>query len=268
VSIGNHFGKKCILCLGGYDAHWIVPDKTNTLKEKFRKFCVLKSIKYASVILPVSNWLAGFVKHLKSEDQIRVAYCCVNPRYLNDEKNPLKENWVLTVGGGGFLYETKRKKLDFFIEVGNYFSKSFPEYNAKFVLIGHNKDEITYNYLINFIKSPNVTILPPINDTAVLKEYFSKAKIYCQFSEYESFGIAVIEAMLNKTIPVVYNGGAMPEVVGDTGIVINDYDIKKTALIIKDIFDGKHDGLKAKTKQRVIDNFTTSSRKEIIFQYI
>jgi|GEM_PF-6530406 len=261
-------GKKSLLCLGGYDAHWIVPDKAYTLKDKFRKFCVMKSIKYASILLPVSNWLAGFIKPHKEEKNIGVAYCCVNPKALEGDLKVKKEQWILTVGGGGILYETTRKKLDFFIQIGNYFFENFPDYDTKFILIGHEKDKETYNYLINFVKSPNISILPPIEDTNILKEYFSKASVYCQFSEYEAFGIAVIEAMLNRTIPIVYNGGAMPEVIDGGGIIINNFDVENTANIIKDILDNKYEDLRDIARERVINNFTIEKRKEIIYKYI
>ena len=74
--------------------------------------------------------------------------------------------------------------------------------------------------------------------------------------------------MLNKCIPIVFNGGAMPEVVGDAGIIINNYNIEYTAGLIKDILDGKYAALTEKAKQRVKDNFTINHRKEILFKYI
>lgn len=266
--ISKLLGKKCIICLGGYDAHWYVPDTAYSLKEKFRKFCVIGSIKFASVVFPVSNWLAGFVKHLKNEKDIQVAYCCVNPELIDNLNNYVKENLVLTVGGGGIMYETIRKKLDFYIDVGNFFYETYPDCNAVFLIIGHEPGTETYNYLVKFIKSPNVKILPIINEPHKLSEYFSKAKIYCQFSEYEAFGIAVIEAMLNRTIPVVYNGGAMPEVVDDTGLIITSYDVKKTSEIIKDLLDNKFEELRDKARKRVFDKFTIDKRKEIIYNVI
>ena len=262
------FGKKSFICLGGYDAHWIIPNKPQNFKEKIRKFCVMKSVKYATMLFPVSKWLAGFLDNVVEKDKIVVAYCCVDPKRLEEDKEEIKKNWVLTVGGGGILYETKRKKLEFFIEIGNYFYNTYTEYDAKFILIGHDKNQETYDYLIQFVKSPNISIMPLINDTNQLKEYFNLSKVYCQFSEYEAFGIAVIEAMLNRTIPLVYNGGAMPEVIGDTGIIISKYDVATAANIIKSIIDGKYEDLRDKARKRVFDNFTIDKRKETLQKYV
>ncbi|HEY3251254.1 MAG TPA: glycosyltransferase [Ignavibacteria bacterium] len=260
--------KKCFVCLGGYDTHWIVPDKAITIKEKIRKYCVIKSIQLASVVFPVSNWLSTFITHLKEKDKIQVAYCCVNPDAMEASKEIDKENLILTVGGGGILYEAKRKKLDFFIEVGNYFNQNFPDYKAKFILIGHEPGSETYNYFNKLIKDDNIRILPHINDTRELRIFFRKSKVYCQFSEYEAFGIAIIEAMLNEAIPIVYDGGAMPEVINNTGIIITHYHIEETALIIKKILDNGFESLKSGVKKRVLQNFTVNKRKEILFKYL
>ena len=260
--------KKSILCLGGYDGHWIIPGNPRTAKEKLRKFCVVKSVKYSSFVFTVSKWLAGFMDGVVEKNKIDVAYCCIDSYAFGNSEDLQKENIILTVGGGGYLYETKRKKLDFFIEVGNYFTLKFPEYDAKFILIGHDENSETYLYLKQYIKSDKIQLLPVINNISQLKVFYQKAKIYSQFSEYEAFGISIIEAMLNKCIPIVFNGGAMPEVVGNAGIIINKYNIEYTAGLMKDILDDKYASLTEKAKQRVEENFTINHRKEILFKYI
>lgn len=269
VIFGRIFGKKTYLCLGGYDAHWIIPDKPANFKARIRKFCVFQSVKKATMLFPVSNWLAGFVDNVADKNKIKVAYCCVDADKISSDNSIFeKENLILTVGGGGFLYETKRKKLDFFIETGNFFYRNFPDVQANFLLIGHNEGTETFNYLKKLIKSPNIKIIPVINDPVKLQIYFQRAKVYCQFSEYEAFGIAIIEAMLNKTIPIVNNGGAMPEVINGTGLIVENYNKEITANMIKNILDGKYDYLMDKARQRVTENFTIDNRKEILFQYL
>ena len=268
TAVAKIFKIKCYLCLGGYDAHIIVPGKPANLKDKFRKFCVIYSIKNASLLFPVSNWLSGFIKEIVDKDKIVVANCCIDVEKFKSHDKSKKENIILTIGGGGYLSETKRKKLDFFVEGGNYFSNQFPEYNAKFILIGHQPNNETYIYLKDLIKNPNIEILPVIDNPDELQIYLEKSKIYCQFSESEAFGIAVIEAMFNQSIPFVYNAGAPPEVVNGAGLILNDYDIILASNIIKEILDNKHEELRLKAKQRVLDNYTLNKRKEILFKYL
>ena len=53
-------------------------------------------------------------------------------------------------------------------------------------------------------------------------EEFLKAKVYCQISVSESFGVSLLEAMACGCIPVVTDVDAMPMIVGASGVVISD----------------------------------------------
>jgi len=53
-----------------------------------------------------------------------------------------------------------------------------------------------------------------------LEARLRRAAAYVQASQHEGFGVSVAEAMLAGAIPVVTPAGALPEVVGDAGIVV------------------------------------------------
>lgn len=61
-----------------------------------------------------------------------------------------------------------------------------------------------------------------------LIEAFKEAKVYCQLSRTESFGMSLLEAMACGCVPVVSDRGALPEVVGGCGFVVPYGDVKKT----------------------------------------
>jgi glycosyltransferase involved in cell wall biosynthesis len=263
VYFAKLFGKVSLLNMGGYDADEILTGEPHGIKAKFRKFCVQYSVKNATKLLPVSEiikkYLSKFVDGSKSE----VVYNCIDTDKFISNEISVKENLVITVGGGGeFVKEAKRKRLDFFIQLGNEFNKRYPQYDALFFAIGHNINTNTYNYLKPMIKSSNVELKSMTVSVEELVEYYRRASIYMQLSYYESFGIAQIEAMLNGCIPVSNPGGAIPEVVGDAGFLIPDFNTELYLKSIKEILDKKHENLRELAKNRVLENFTFEKRKE------
>lgn len=55
---------------------------------------------------------------------------------------------------------------------------------------------------------------------AEYERILERAKVYCQFSIDETFGISLVEAMARGCVPVVTDRGAFPWIVQDTGIIV------------------------------------------------
>ncbi len=104
-----------------------------------------------------------------------------------------KEDLVITTG---FIREVaiKRKGFETFIKSAEY----MPE--VKFALIGgYLDDSIAY---LKSIAPSNVTFTGSVGSGEVLR-WCQKAKVYCQLSYYESFGVDLAEAMACECVPVV-----------------------------------------------------------------
>lgn len=269
ILLSKIYHKKSAVVIGGYDADEILINPASSLKQKLRKFCVKYTVKNCSLLLPVSNIVKKYLTNYISQDNCTVLYNCINENLFSVKTIPTKENLIITVGGGGsFIKEAKRKKLDFFLELGNEFNETYPKYNAKFLAIGHNKDSKTYKYLQNFVKSKNVQIKPLIADLDQLKNYFISASIYMQLSLYESFGIAQAEAMIYGCIPISNPGGAIPEVVGDSGFLVDNYNRIEYIRIIKEVLDKKHENLRYIASKRVYSIFSFKTRKNNLIKNI
>lgn len=123
-----------------------------------------------------------------------------------------------------------------------------------FVLAGRVEDEAAAAVLRS-LAPPNLELTGWVDDAELGRRY-AEAGAYVQASLHEGFGMAVAEAMLAGCVPVVTGTGALPEVVGDTGVVIERPDAASIA-------DGVRRALAmdgSAARRRVLERFTLEGR--------
>jgi glycosyltransferase involved in cell wall biosynthesis len=84
--------------------------------------------------------------------------------------------------------------------------------------------------------------------------------VYVQASQHEGFGVSVAEAMLAGAIPVVTRAGALPEVVGDAGVVVDDATPAALAAGIRTALDAGPER-RAAARERVLAKFPVEARR-------
>ena len=92
---------------------------------------------------------------------------------------------------------------------------------------------------------------------------YSESKVYCQLSLHESFGCALVEAMLCDCIPVVTNRGALPEIVGKEGYIIPFGNVNRTVEAIKEALNSYNKGSRTQGEK-----FSFTKRKEGLLRCI
>ena len=235
VLFGKIFKKKSILVLGGYDVTYIPEIKYGSFSNPLRAFCAKYSMKNASICLPVSYYVEKEAKKRIKGFNSKVIYNGIDIVSIDDiDDINEKENIAITVGICDNLQRIKLKGIDLFVET----AKLLPDY--KFIAIGISKKAEKYLGKI----PENVQLIDKL-PYEKLSDFYKKAKIYCQFSMVESFGLAVLEAISFGAIPIISNKGALPEIFGDCSIVV---DTNK--------FDEE-----IKTLKKRIDNFSINKDK-------
>jgi glycosyltransferase involved in cell wall biosynthesis len=200
--------RQSYLVIGGYDICRERSLSYGAFCSRFRGFFSAQSIRNATVNLSVSQYVDRKIGFVFPKTNHTLIYNCIDLSV--DDILPEKEKLVLCVA----LIESQRtflrKGIDTFLEL----AVTLPDY--RLVLIGPNQSALA---LFPKQLPANVTVFERLPHQA-LKDYFEKASFYCQLSRAEIFGIAIGEAMLYKAIPLVTNVGGMPEVIGETGVIV------------------------------------------------
>jgi hypothetical protein len=90
-----------------------------------------------------------------------------------------------------------------------------------------------------------------------------RAKVYCQLSSHESFGVSLVESMSYGCVPVTSDRGSLPWVSGGTGVVVPFGDVEQTKIAIKKALT-----MDGNTAREHIKKFSIAHRKEMINKLI
>ena len=245
VRLSKIFKKKSIVVVGGIDVAkvpeigygWMLNPKTA------RK--VRYVLKNADKVLAVSEFTKKEILKYTNHKNVKLVYNGIDcDKFKPKDK---KEDLVITIGS--ILKDRiKLKGLEAFVESAKFLPK------VMFIVIGLSMDTINY---LKTLATSNVKFIGFLSQEDLI-QYYQKAKVYCQLSYRESFGMSLAEAMLCECVPVVTNNAALPEVVGDTGFYVPYGDEKATAEAIKKALNSD----KGKEARERIKNMFPIKRRE------
>jgi glycosyltransferase involved in cell wall biosynthesis len=255
VVIAKILKKKIIIVAGGYDVAKVHAIRYGSLTSLWKSIIVKTMLRLSDRVLSVSN---------SNKNEI-INNCKINPLKINmiyhgfETPNRVnfynKSNIIITTASGNqsVFY---RKGIDRFLVLAAHL-KEF-----QFHLIG--KIDLDFHFSI-----PNNVTLNGYTEKDKMISIYEAAKIYIQFSRHEGFGCSVAEAMQYGCIPVVSNCYALPEVIGNCGLVINDFsDYKQIASHINSLFENYDQNLSIKCIERIEKEFSYKTRSNKIITEI
>jgi glycosyltransferase involved in cell wall biosynthesis len=218
--------KPSIVVAGGYDVADYAPLKHGMAHRPVQKHFARFALEHADLVLPVSRFnereLLRFAKprrHLLIENAVDLP--------VVDLERPRRRE-VVTIGAVEATY-SKLKGHERFLDA----ARLLPD--VRFVLVGPFKDGTIDRF--RRIATPNVDFRGMVPH-GELVEILTESAAYAQLSYYESFGVAVAEAMWCGATPVVSRQEALVEVVGDTGYIVDANDPRRTADAIERAVSG------------------------------
>jgi glycosyltransferase involved in cell wall biosynthesis len=136
--------------------------------------------------------------------------------------------------------------------------------DVRFVFAGKWLDDAVDE--LRAVAPRNVELTGWLSDDALHAAY-RRAAVYVQASRHEGFGLAVAEAMLAGCVPVVMNVTAMPEVVGDAGVLIESQEPAAVADGIRRALAMGPDAA-ARARARILTAFPMESRRDGILRVV
>jgi glycosyltransferase involved in cell wall biosynthesis len=254
VLLSKMLKKRSIVVAGGFDVAFApeINYGQYTLG-KYKKIYADYVLKNSDIILAVSEFTKGEVLARAEPRIVKVVYNGINTdKFVPGNE---KEDLVMTVASGqGNVI--KLKGIDTFARAAEHIP------HARFLVLGlcaHDRE-----FLESKCPSSNLELCGYTSQEELIKCY-QRAKVYCQLSYRESFGVSLAEAMACGCVPVVTDRGALPEVVGDTGFYVAYEDDRDTASGIKEAL-GSDKGVYA--RRRIEDLFSLARREKALIESI
>lgn len=256
VYYAKKYNKKSVIVVGGYDAAYVPEINYGAFTNIREKIPAKYVLMHADLLLAVSEFNKKEILKKIKPRKIKVVYNGVDVENFKPDKDK-NNNLVITVGKIKKI-NIKRKGIKTFVGVAKYLP------GIDFAVIGGVVDD-SIDYLKS-IASKNVKFTGFVSDQELLR-WYQRAKVICQLSYYESFGLAPAEGMACECIPVVTDRGALSEIVGNIGFYVPYGDEKATADAIKralEISDEK----RKKARERIMKMFSMDIREEKLLEII
>jgi len=173
------------------------------------------------------------------------------------EEPGAKQREALTVGAIDHTTLVQKGQLPF-VEA----ARLLPD--VRFTLAGKWLDESAAK--LRARAGDNVRLTGWLSDDDLHAAY-RRAAVYVQASRHEGFGLAVAEAMLAGCVPVVMNVTAMPEVVGDAGVLIDSQQPDAVAQGVRRALDLRP-GAAERARQRILTAFPMERRRDGIIRVV
>ncbi|MEI7982371.1 MAG: glycosyltransferase family 4 protein, partial [Bacteroidota bacterium] len=274
VVMGKIFRKKTIIFAGGQEAICYPELRKGVYYKKGRGILVKFALRHATLIIPnhhslifhqnfyyspggKKDGISHYVPGIRTPMPVIPNGISTDKFYRDPAiiKDPLQ---VLTAGTMGSVADFLNKGFDLFTEMARRNA------DLRFTLIGIKKEFMPWieeNFGIT--KVPNLILVFSYCPDKVLFEQYNKAKVFVQASITEGMPNTLNEAMLCSCIPVGSNINGIPDVIGDTGIVVMKRDVSELEAAVRKAL-ARDSGNEARS--RILAQFTLELREKQVLK--
>jgi glycosyltransferase involved in cell wall biosynthesis len=217
LRLARLFRVPAAVVVGGYELASLPALGYGALRHRRERRRVEQALTRADALLPTSELLAGEIRALGGGARMRVIPPGIDcdffqPGQPGQPGGGPRERLVVTVATVSAA-TWKVKGLDLFADC----ARLVP--GARFAILGPCEDERLAERLLRSAGG-NLEIPGRRLAASELRDWYRRAAVYAQLSRRESFGVALAEAMACECVPVAAAAGALPSVIGATGLLV------------------------------------------------
>jgi glycosyltransferase involved in cell wall biosynthesis len=215
-----------------HDISWkFVPQYIKFLDKFLLNTLIPISIKKSYAIITVSKHSKYAIKYMFNTNLDKI-YSIYNGGYIETiptvistsqkVKEALKEEYIIYLGS-----LQPRKNIPTALKAFAKYLESSPESKLKFVIAGgkgYNYDNEIDTTILSYNLQEKVILLGFVTDEEKIL-LLKQAKVFIYISLYEGFGIPLIESMSLHTPVISSNTSCLPEVVENSALIVDPYDI-------------------------------------------
>lgn len=267
---GYVFAKPCLIICGGTDCVSFPSIRYGNFRGGLLSFVTRWSYRFATHLAPVHKSLIEYEYTYDDKDFKKQGIKYFMPKL----KTPMSvisygfdsEKWIeaaekipnsfITVAAGlDKSYRARLKGIDLILEAAPYFP------NATFTIIG-----CPDNYKLP-VKSSNIKSYSFVSN-AELKDIYNKNEFYLQVSMSEGFPNAICEAMACGCIPIGSNVGGIPDIIGDSGFLLEKRNADQFRNLITEAISCDKKTFSGKARSRIIEKYPKNMRKDQLLNLV
>jgi len=266
VIFGTIFGKKCTIQAGGTDCINMPEIGYGNFRKNPLAWATAYSFTHCSLILPVAEALIsqhytydhrispkqGLLKLIPGlKTPIQVIHNGFDTEFWKDlGMERVKHSFISVATSTSSPARARVKGYDLIEQL----AASRPEWS--FTLVGDS------NYKP---QSTNIQVLGK-ETPASLVQLYNRHEFYLQLSSSEGFPNALGEAMACGCVPIGSAVGAIPEIIGDTGLLLKRKELGSLQTLIQDWMDGKTK--LTSPRARIERYFTYAHRQKLLLRVL
>jgi len=206
--------------------------------------------------IPSYQGIKAFIKNYKKPTTVIPNGYDNTQFFKSTEKR--KNSFITVTGGLEFSFQQQLKGIDLILKVANEFL------DCEFTIVG-----VPPSIKLP-ITSANVKTIPPTKNSELQKLY-SEHQFYLQLSMAEGFPNALCEAMLCECVPIVSNVFSMPEIIEQSGFVLNERKDELLKGLLDSALSASNEDLASKgqlARKIISGKYSLNNRKELLLKLV